>query len=187
MDRSITDCLKRWKSGDRAVEEELVCLLYPRLREVAGLQLARFPGAHTLQATELVHEAFERLQRQQAVDWRDRSHFLAIAAITVRRFLVDHLRQKGSLKRGGDLVLQPLDTSVGEQVSAPSAEIDWIEVDEALSDLRALDEASASVVELRVFGGLTVEEAAEVMGVSTATVGRQWRFGRAWLADRLEP
>ena len=183
---SITQLLESWKRGDRSVENRLAALIYPVLRELARAQLRRGGGALTLAATELVHEAYERLHRQQQVDWQNRSHFFAIAATIMRRVVVDHLRQRSAEKRGGEAVLVPLDVAMAEELAAPSDSVDWLALDQALSALAGIDTECARVVELRLFSGLTVEAIAEVLGSSTATVGRQWRFARVWLAEQLD-
>lgn len=184
-DSSVTALLQAWKSGEAGAESALMSLLYPMLRELARSQLGGFPGVRTLQPTELVHEAYERLQRQQQVHWEDRSHFYAMAATVIRSILIDHLRQKSSQKRGGDVVRVDLDAQIDRVESAQSAPLDWLELDSALQGLAAINADFVRVVEMRVFAGLGVEEIATVMNSSTATVGRQWRFARAWLAEHL--
>lgn len=186
-DSSVTALLHAWKSGDARAESALVAAIYPVLRDLARGQLGRFPGVRTLQPTELVHEAYERLHRQQAVNWEDRSHFYAMAATAIRSVLVDHLRQKSSQKRGGDVVKLALDSEIAEQSGRDVGPLDWLELDSALTALAAINPDCVRVVEMRVFSGLGVEEIAGVMGSSTATVGRQWRFARAWLAEQLAP
>lgn len=184
---SVTALLQAWKSGEAGAESALMSVLYPILRELARGQLARFPGARELQPTELVHEAYERLQRQQQVDWENRSHFYAMAATAIRSILVDHLRQKSSQKRGGDAVRVDLDAQVDRIESQQPAPLDWLELDSALQALTAINPDCVRVVEMRVFGGLSVDEITTVMNSSSATVGRQWRFARAWLAEHLSP
>jgi RNA polymerase sigma factor (TIGR02999 family) len=182
----ITHLLGRWKLGERGVDNELAEAIYPTLREIAGQHLrGRAPGS-TLRATELAHEAYLRLERQRAVDWQNRDHFYAIAATVVRRVLVDHLRERGAEKRGGGLLQMPYDEFELQPDDAAREPVAWLAVDEALTELERIEPDCARVVELRVFGGLTTESIAEVCGSSTATVGRQWRFARVWLADRLE-
>lgn len=186
-DTSVTALLQAWRSGTAGAESALMSALYPILRDLARNQLSRFPGARTLQPTELVHEAYERLQRQRQVDWENRSHFYAMAATAIRSILVDHLRQKSSQKRGGDAVRIDLDAQIDRIESAQPAPLDWLELDSALQALTAINADCVRVVEMRVFGGLGVEEISQVMNSSTATVGRQWRFARAWLAEHLSP
>lgn len=184
---SVTALLQAWKSGEAGAESALMAALYPVLREIARGQLSRFPGVRTLQPTELVHEAYERLRRQQQVDWENRSHFQAMAATAIRSILVDHLRQKSSQKRGGDAARIDLDAQLQQLESGQPDPLDWLQLDSALRALSAINADCARVVEMRVFGGLSIEEMTEVMGSSTATVGRQWRFARAWLAEHLSP
>lgn len=184
-DEPITELLDAWKRGDRSVEAALVAQVYPVLREIAGAHARRHGGMLTLGPTELVHEAYERLHRQRGRDWHSRVHFFAVAANVVRSVAIDYLRQRGAEKRGGDLLFVPLDSVAGERLPAHGGAIDWLEFDQALTTLAATDADCARVVELRVFGGMTVEEVATVLGSSTATVGRQWRFARVWLADRI--
>lgn len=185
MAGTITELLTAWKSGDRSVESELVEHIYPMLREIARSQVRRNAGVMTLAATELAHEAYERLQRQQLVDWRNRGHFLAIAATVTRRVVIDHLRRRSADKRGGDQLVVALDQESGEEPVADAPLLDWLALDQGLTQLGASDPACLRVAELRLFSGLSVEEIAEVTCSSTATVGRQWRFARVWLSERL--
>lgn len=161
--------------------------VYPLLRKLAQAQLSRVGGDPTLQATELVHEAYERLQMQSRVEWKDRSHFMAICATVLRRVLIDELRHRDRAKRGGGLEHVTLSPALVESIAGEAGGVDWLELDAALSALTEVDARAARIAELRLFGGLEVEEVAEVTGTSTATVGRQWRFARAWLTSRLAP
>jgi RNA polymerase sigma factor (TIGR02999 family) len=181
----ITELLSRWKTGDRSIEAELITIVYPVLRGIATLQVRQHSGLLTLQATELANEAFITLARKHAIDWQDRNHFFAIAATVIRRIVVDYLRQRGCVKRGGRLPLVALDELHEDQTPAVDESVDWIGVDEALTALAGVDCDCARVVELKFFSGLTTEKIAEVCGSSVATVGRQWRFARAWLVNRL--
>jgi len=177
----VTNLLHRWRDGDSNALDELAPVLYDELRRLASGQLLRERRNHTLQATEVAHEAFVRLIGTD-VPWQDRAHFLAIAARTMRRLLVDHARARGREKRGGDLArvtLQPGDAS-----SEPRSE-EILTLDRALEELAGRDERAASVVELHHFGGLTYEEVAEVLGVSAATVKRDLRLARAWLRREM--
>lgn len=185
-DAPITRLLSEWRSGDRASANRLATAIYPVLHDLARAQLNRQGAQLTLRATELAHEAYARLMPQADVDWRNRAHFYAIAATVMRRVLVDHLRERSTAKRGGgNALFVPIqDLDVGE-LPAVGDQVDWVAVDQALSDLEALDPDCARVVELRLYSGLDTAEIAEALGSSTATVGRQWRFARAWLADRL--
>jgi RNA polymerase sigma factor (TIGR02999 family) len=181
----ITDLLGRWKTGDRSIEDELITIVYPMLREIAAGQVRRTSGKLTLQATELANEAFLTLARKHAIDWQNRDHFYAIAATVIRRVVVDHLKHRGRVKRGGRLPLVALDELREDQLPVVDESVDWIGLDEALTELAGVDRDCARVVELKFFSGLTTEKIAEVRGSSVATVGRQWRFARAWLVKRL--
>ncbi len=168
--------------GDEA--QRLFDLVYDELRDLAGAFLARERADHTLQPTALVHEAWVRMIDQREDSAASRRHFFATAARAMRRILVDHARGKQRAKRGGAWGRVELDQAV-----APTGEesIDVTAVDAALEELRALSPRKADIVELRFFAGLTGDEVAEVLGTSPSTVAREWRFARAWLADRLEP
>jgi len=181
----ITGLLAAWRQGDRSVEDALAAAIYPVLRELSRAQVRRHSGRLTLAATELANEAYERLHRQRAVDWQNRDHFFAIASTVIRRVIVDYLRQRGSEKRGGDAVMVELDHVEAGELTNPDDGIDWLALDQALTELGAVDAECARVVEMRLFSGLTVEQIADVNGSSTATVGRQWRFARVWLSERL--
>ena len=177
----VTHLLHRWRRGDSEALEELTPLLYDELRRLASGQLWRERRNHTLQATEVVHEAFVRLIGSD-VPWQDRAHFLAVAARTMRRLLVDHARNRSREKRGGDLArvtLQPHDAVV----EPPGEEI--LTLDHALSALADRDARAATVVELHHFGGLTHDEVAEVLEVSSSTVKRDLRVARAWLRREM--
>ncbi|MCB1601744.1 MAG: sigma-70 family RNA polymerase sigma factor [Xanthomonadales bacterium] len=182
---ALTDLLGRWRAGDPAVEQELMSRVYPVLRELAAAQARRNSGVLTLQATELAHEAYERLVRLDQMDWTDRNHFYAVAATVIRRVVVDHLRVKGRVKRGGSLPLVALHELSEDQVPVIEESVDWLSIDEAMESLAQLDRDCARVVELKFFSGLTTDKIAEVLGSSVATVGRQWRFSRAWLGKQL--
>lgn len=182
---AITDLLGRWKTGDRSVENELITIVYPVLREIAAAQVRRNSGVLTLQATELANEAYSKLAKQYAVDWRNRDHFYAIAATVIRRVVVDYLRVRGRVKRGGRLPLVALDELTEGQEPAVDDSVDWLGLDEALTELAVVDVECARVVEMKFFSGLTTDKIAEVCGSSVATVGRQWRFSRAWLRKRM--
>jgi RNA polymerase sigma factor (TIGR02999 family) len=181
----ITDLLGRWKTGDRSIEDQLINIVYPVLREIAAAQVRRNSGQLTLQATELANEAFLTLARKHAIDWQNRDHFFAIAATVIRRVVLDHLRSRGRAKRGGRLPLVALDALGEDRAPTVDESVDWIGLDDALTELAGVDRDCARVVELKFFSGLTTEKIAEVHGSSVATVGRQWRFARAWLVKRL--
>lgn len=179
----ITAMLARWRSGDRAAQQELLTAVYPVLRDLARAQVRRNPGVLTLQATELANEAFVKLHHQKGVDWQNREHFYAIAATVIRRVVVDYLRARGSEKRGGKLPFVPLDSLPENQTPTIDDSVDWLHVDQSLNELALVDADSARVVELKIFSGLSTDQIAEVMGSSVRTIGRRWRFARAWLGD----
>lgn len=184
-DSRITTLLDRWKDGDRSVENALAERIYPILRAQAQAQVKRNGAALTLRATELANEAYERLVEQRSVDWRNREHFFAIAATVLRRVAVDYVRQRRAEKRGGDVVVLPFDQVDGDELAMAVPSVDWLEMDQALTELAKVDEGLVQLIELRVFAGLGIEQIAKVTGASTATVGRRWRFARAWLTERL--
>jgi len=170
-------------AGDGAAAERLLPLVYDELRRVAAGYLRRERPDHTLQPTALVHEAYLRLIDQTRVDWKNRAHFCAVASDMMRRILVDHARKHQAVKRGGGETRISLD----EAVSFPrEAEIDVLAVDEALLDLARLDPQQGRLVELRFFGGLTLDETAEVMGLSRSTVQREWNMAKAWLYNQIK-
>lgn len=168
--------------GDQKAAARLFPLVYDELRALAGRYFRRQNPGHTLQPTGLVHEAFLRLIDQTNAQWKDRAHFFAVAATAMRQILVNHALARNAQKRGGGRRKLAL-TNNWAVDEAP--EFDAVELDEALRKLATLDERKAKVVELRFFGGLTVEEVAEVLGVSKATVEGDWRMARAWLSRAL--
>jgi RNA polymerase sigma-70 factor, ECF subfamily len=178
----VTQLLARLRQGDRAAEEKLVPLIYGELRRLAGNHFRGERPGHTLQPTALVHEAYLRLSNLKEIDWQSSGHFFAIAAQMMRRILIDHARSQGSKKRGGGWHAVELET-----VSIGSAEpLDHLlALDEALERLSRLDHRQARVVELKFFGGLTEEQAAIALGISTRTVKRDWRLAKAWLYQEL--
>jgi RNA polymerase sigma factor (TIGR02999 family) len=182
MSAPPTSDITRWladlSGGDTAAVDKLLPLLYDELRRLADRALSREPRGHTLQATALVHEAYLRLIDQRQAHWRNRAHFLSVAAMVMRRILVDHARRRGAEKRGGDRRGLSLDDAV---VYAEEQAVDLVHLDEALTRLAGLDPQQARIVELRFFGGMTIEETAEATGVSPATVKRDWTLARAWL------
>ena len=178
----VTRLLDEWRRGDEGALDALLPLVYSELREMARRYLGRERRDHTLQPTAVVHEAFLRLVKQRRVDWKSRSHFFGVAAQAMRRILVDHARSRAADKRGGGQTLIPLDAAPGEV--APRA-VDLIALDDALGRLEKLDRAKASVVEMRFFGGLTIDETAEALGASPSTVKRDWTLARAFLYREL--
>ncbi len=183
----VTELLQAWRTGDRQAEADLLPLIYDELRSRAARYLRRERPDHTLQPTALVHEAYMRLVDQRAVAWQDRTHFFAIAAKMMRRVLLDHARKHGSEKRGGGHRPLALEAAVEVAEDLPAlAPADLVALDAALTALAAFDPERARIVELRFFGGLTLDETAAVLGCSPATVMRQWRTARAWLYAELE-
>jgi RNA polymerase sigma factor (TIGR02999 family) len=179
----ITQLLVAWGDGRQAALDELVPLVYEDLRRVAAAYMRREDVDHSLQPTALVHEAYVRLIDQRQVKWRNRAHFFAVAAGLMRRILVDHARARRANKRGGGIERVTL---VGDEVAAAGPrEIDVLALHESLERLAAFDPRKERIVELRYFGGLTIAEAAEVVGISEATVVREWTIAQAWLRADL--
>src|SRR5438309_4857298 len=183
----ITELLRAWGAGDAEACEALARLVYAELRRQARRALRREGEGHTLQPTALVHEAWLRLDGQLHASWQSRSQFFAVAAQMMRRVLVDHARTRRSLKRGGAAPQVTLGT-MEDEVAAPAAldAVDLLALDDALQRLAALDPQKARLVELRYFAGLSIPEAAEALGVSAATIGREWAVARMWLRRELD-
>jgi len=180
----ITDLLLAVSEGGRAALDQLIPFVYDDLRRVAAAQMRREAGGHSLQPTALVHEVYVRLVDQRHVQWRNRAHFFGVAASLMRRILVDHARARLAEKRGGGLERVTL---VGDE-AAESPRIDVLALHESLQRMAGFNPRQERIVELRYFGGLTIEEAAEVIGVSEATLVREWTIAKAWLrADLSEP
>jgi RNA polymerase sigma-70 factor (ECF subfamily) len=191
---AITELLHAWGAGDAGASEELARFVYAELRRQARRALRREGEGHTLQPTALVHEAWLRLDDQHGADWESRTQFFAVAAQMMRRVLVDHARTRRALKRGG----APVQVTLGEVdvagtvpngtrgVEAALDAIDLLALDDALARLAALDPQKARLVELRYFAGLSIPEAAAALGISAATVGREWAVARLWLRRELE-
>jgi RNA polymerase sigma-70 factor, ECF subfamily len=178
----VTNLLLAWGDGDSAALDKLLPLVYKELRRIAERYLRRERADHTLQATALVHEAYFKLIDQKYVRWQNRAHFFGIAAQAMRRILVDHARDYQTEKRGGGGVKLSLDEDI--DLSDQRAN-ELIALDDALNTLAEMDEQKSRIVELRFFGGLSIEETAEVMGIGTATVIRQWRLAKAWLYGEI--
>jgi RNA polymerase sigma-70 factor (ECF subfamily) len=191
---AVTELLHAWAKGDAQASESLVRQVYAELRRQAQLALRREDEGHTLQATALVHEAWLRLDDQQDARWESRTQFFAIAAQMMRRVLLDHARSRQARKRGGGAVqvsLGDADRFVAEPGSPPAERsaldaVDVIALDDALARLAVIDPQKARLVELRYFVGLSIPEAATALGVSTATLGREWAIARMWLRRELE-
>ena len=179
MAAEVTILLREWGEGNREAFDELMPIIYNELRRLAHNFLNK-ERSESIQTTELVHEAFFKLTKQHSVDWKNRSHFFAIASQAMRRILIDAARERKAVKR--DIEKVPLDDDLAVPVSVDR---DLIALDEALTELATFDEQQAKVVELRYFGGLTIEETAEVLGISPATVKREWAMARAWLFQQV--
>ena len=178
----ITGLLDDWGRGDSRALDRLVPLVYAELRRVAARQLRLERDGHSLQPTALVHEAYLRLVDQRQVHWQNRAHFFAVSAQVMRRILVDHARRRKAAKRGDDVERVPLE----QDVATPASDvISVLALDRALGRLADVDQTLARIVELRAFGGLTIDEAAHVLKVSPSTAKRDWRTARAWLVRKL--
>ena len=179
----ITQLLLAWSDGRREALDDLMPIVYADLRQVAAGYMRREAAGHALQPTALVHEAYVRLVDQKQVKWRNRAHFFGVAAVLMRRILVDHARRRQAEKRGGDWERVTL---AGDEVATDThKEIDVLALDEALERLAQFDPQQERIVELRYFGGLTIDETAEVVGISAATVVREWTIAKAWLRADL--
>ncbi|MCC6343097.1 MAG: sigma-70 family RNA polymerase sigma factor [Bryobacterales bacterium] len=178
--KDVTRLLERWSTGDREALDELTPLVYQELRKIARRQMLKERAEHTLESTALVHEAYLRLVGQKGSKWQNRAHFFAVASEMARRILVDHAKARNAKKRGGPKV--SLDDSPEPFVRQDA---DVIAINDALDELAKLDPRQAKIVELRYFAGLTIEETAEVIGVSTPTVKRDWLVARAFLQRAL--
>ena len=178
----ITALLDEWGRGNRRALDELLPRVYAELRRVAARQLRRERDGHSLQPTALVHEVYLRLVGQRHVDWRGRAHFFGVAAQVMRRILVDHARRRLAGKRGSGVRAVSIDQAMEV---AGVTEVPILELDDALGRLSKLDAGLAQIVELRAFGGLTIDEAAHVLDVSPSTVKRDWRTAKAWLTREL--
>ena len=178
----MTQLLVAWRNGDQNARDELMPLVYQELHRLAHHYMSHERPGHTLQTSALVNEAFLRLADQSEVEWQNRAHFIGIAGQMMRRILVDYARNRGYAKRGGNAVQVSLDEQliVSEERSA-----EVIALDDALQSLARLDERKSRLVELRFFGGLSIEETAEVLGVSPGTVMRDWTLAKAWLRREM--
>jgi RNA polymerase sigma factor (TIGR02999 family) len=178
----ITELLLAWGEGDQNALASLTPLVYGELHRLARYYMSKERPGHTLQATALVNEAYVKLVDSSRVQWRNRAHFMAVAAQLMRRILVDFSRSRDSRKRGGDLREVTLDEGL---VVSDAPESDLVALDDALSNLAKIDPRKAQVVEMRFFGGLSVDETAEVLGISNITVMRDWNTAKAWLFREL--
>jgi RNA polymerase sigma factor (TIGR02999 family) len=180
--KPVTRLLQKWSEGDQEALNELMPLVYDELRQLARQRLRHERPGHTLQPTALVHEAYLKLVDQRRTRWQNRAHFFAVAAQLIRRILVDYARRHAASKRGGGAAALTLDAMLEPAVQR---EMSVVALDDTLTRLASLDARQARLVELRFFGGLDVEETAEVLGISSATVKREWRTAKAWLYREL--
>jgi RNA polymerase sigma factor (TIGR02999 family) len=181
--REVTQLLLKWRQGDVAAFDQLMPIVYDELRRMARYYMRRERPNPTMLTSDLVHEAYLRLIDHTQIQWQDRAHFLAMAARAMRRILVDHARRRQYTKRGGDqwrVTLSKADDLIQEKAS------DLVALDDALTSLASLDPRKGQIVELRYFGGLSVEETAEVLGVAPITVMRDWRTAKAWLLREMQ-
>ena len=181
--QSVTQLLVEWSHGDQDALERLTPLVYGELRRLARRHLSRERSDHTLQSTALVHEAYLRLVDQRSVRWQNRAHFFGVAAQLIRRILIDHARARQAGKRGAGACLLSLDEAIDSP--AGSRTLDVVALDDALEQLGKIDPRQSRIVELRFFAGLTVQETAEVLNISTPTVNREWNAAKAWLFREL--
>jgi RNA polymerase sigma factor (TIGR02999 family) len=188
---TVSELLERWRAGDQQALETLVPLVYNELRGLAHYHLRRERPGHTLQTTALVNEAYVRLARGRPFEAENRTHFVAVAARVMRQILVDYARNRGAAKRGTDRLveLNGMQDEPGDRRGKPLAQVrslDLVQLDDALRELARIDEQQSRLVELRFFGGLTVEEAAEVLRISRSTAKRDWNVAKAWLSRQLK-
>lgn len=178
----VTQLLLKWSDGDQEALDQLMPLVYTELRRLADRYLRRERPGHTLQATALVHEAYVQLIDQRNVRWQNRAHFFGIAANLMRQILVQYARSHRAAKRGGSGYKLSLDEAAGV---SREPDMDLVALDDALNTLAAIDPQQSRIVELRFFGGLTIEETAQVLGISPATVKREWTVAKAWLRSEM--
>ena len=179
--REVSRLLAAWSTQDSRARDALIPIVHEELRRLAHRYMRGERAGHTLQTTALVNEAYMRLVDLERIDWRDRGHFFAMAATLMRRILVDHARDRHRDKRGGGVVL----TSLGDKAIAAAPSLDVLAVDEALERLSDMDPQQARIVELRFFAGMTIEETADALDISPATVKRDWTWAKAWLHQQL--
>ncbi len=181
--RDISRILKSWSDGDRQSRDELIASVYEELHKIASRYLRRERSDHTLQPTALVHEAYLKIVDISHITWQDRAHFFAVASNVMRQILVDHARAREAEKRGGEFRRIALEDAIS--FSSDRTNVDLLALDEALEQLSTFDEQQSRIVELRFFGGLTIDETAEVLDISPATVKREWTLARSWLYRKI--
>jgi len=184
QDGEIEQWLDQWSNGDASVENKLIKALYPHIHTMAHFQL-KSGSANAMQTTEIVNEAFIKLNDQKTVKWENKTHFLAITAKVIRAVIIDHYRAEYSQKRGGHeqhLTLERIEDFIKEPTTH---DMNWLELDKLLSELNQIDSEAAQVVEYKVFGGMTIPEMAEALRVSESTVSRNWQFAKSWMLIQL--
>ena len=182
MHKDITTLLLEWSGGNRAALDEMMPMIYAEIRQLATRALSRERPNHTLQSTALAHELYLKLIDQKRVQWRDREHFLAVASQTIRRILVDYARRLHAQRRGGTHTMITLDEAISPQ---QDRDLNLVALDDALDVLSQIDSQQARIIELRFFGGLSIEATGRILGVSSSTVNREWNLARAWLYREL--
>lgn len=182
MQRQVTELLREWSKGDQNALDELMPMVLDELRRLAHQHMRRERAGHVLQTSALINEAYIRLVDQPQTRWQDRAHFFGIAARLMRQVLVDDARRRNAAKRGGSLIQVPLD-EVGTQAQTQAANVSRL--DDALQRLEKIDQRQGKIIELRFFGGLSIDETAKVLKVSPGTVMRDWTFARAWLRNEM--
>jgi RNA polymerase sigma factor (TIGR02999 family) len=180
--QEVTQLLRAWSQGDKSALDQLYQIVYDELRRLAHRYMSRENAGHTLQTTALVNEAYLRLAEVKDMNWQDRAHFFAVSANVMRRILIDEARARRAERRGGDNLTLALDEALDVE---KGEDLDLIALDLALQSLAQINQRQSQVIELRYFGGLSVEETAEVLKVSTDTVMRDWRFAKAWLKREM--
>jgi RNA polymerase sigma factor (TIGR02999 family) len=183
LSRQVSELLANWNKGDAEAREALMPLVYDELRKLAASHLRRERNDHTLQPTALVHEVYLRLAEQKNVRWQDKGHFFGVTAQLMRRILVDHARSHMADKRGSGLPKVSLNEAIAMSRERPA---ELLALDESLTQLASTDPQQGQIVELRVFAGLTIEQTAEVLGISPATVKRDWSLAKAWLLREMD-
>ena len=182
LSKQVSELLANWNNGDAEAREALMPLVYNELRKLAASHLRRERSDHTLQPTALVHEVYLRLADQKNVQWQDKTHFFGVAAQLMRRILVDHARSHIADKRGSGVAKVSLNEAIAMSRERPA---ELLALDESLTQLASTDPQQSRIVELRVFGGLTIEQTAEILGISPATVKRDWTLAKAWLLREI--
>jgi RNA polymerase sigma factor (TIGR02999 family) len=182
MHKDITTLLLEWSGGNRAALDDMMPMIYAEIRQLATRALSRERPNHTLQSTALAHELYLKLIDQKRVQWRDREHFLAVASQTIRRILVDYARRLHAQRRGGPHTMITLDEAISPQ---QDRDLNLVALDDALEVLSQIDSQQARIIELRFFGGLSIEATGRILGVSSSTVNREWNLARAWLYREL--